>query len=129
MYLFSDEHLDKSEEKMINEDDEKMSVTDKNEERWDIYDKDKNGWIDEADDIFKHLKVWTLDDNGEKQLINLKEAGIGAIYLGNAQTQFTLDNHDANKKNGVIQKTGVYLKENGVAGTIQHVDLAVELGA
>lgn len=88
------------------------------------YDKDGNGWIDEADDIFSKLKIWTKDENGKDKLISLKDAGVGAMYLGNADTQFHLKN-DANQTNGIIQKTGIFLKETGEVGTMQHVDLVV----
>lgn len=88
------------------------------------YDKDGNGWIDEADDIFKDLKVWTKDEDGNDKLLSLKDAGVGAIYLGNADTQFSLKN-TANQTDAVIQKTGIYLKESGEVGTVQHVDLAL----
>ena len=46
------------------------------------YDKDRNGWIDEADDIFDDLRIWTKDEQGNDKLLTLKEAGVGAIYLG-----------------------------------------------
>lgn len=89
------------------------------------YDEDGNGWIDENDSIFKHLKVWTKDENGNDQLIDLKSADVGAIYLGNARTEFQLKD-DANRTNGAIRKTGIYLKEStGQAGTLNHVDLAL----
>lgn len=88
------------------------------------YDKDANGWIDEADDIFKDLKVWTKDANGNDHLVNLKDVGIGAIYLGHTDTQFSLNNSE-NQTNGMIRKTGLYLHESGEAGTIQHLDLTV----
>lgn len=89
------------------------------------YDQDGNGWIDEADSIFHKLVIWTKDENGEDKLIGLGKAGIGAIYLGSASTDFTLKNAETNETNGQIRRTGVYLKENGEAGTIQHVDLAL----
>lgn len=88
------------------------------------YDEDGNGWIDEADSIFKELKVWTKDEEGNDRLISLKEAGVGAIYLGSANTQFSLKD-EGNNTQAVIQKTGVYLKESGEVGTVQHVDLAL----
>ncbi len=88
------------------------------------YDEDGNGWIDENDQIFKKLKVWTKDAKGKDKLVNLKDADVGAIYLGNANTQFHL-NDTSNKTNGVIQKTGVFLRESGSVGTVQHLDLAV----
>lgn len=90
-----------------------------------MYDKDQNGWIDESDEIFQKLKVWIKDENGEDVLLDLKEADIGAIYLGNADTQYSYKDESLNT-NAVLRKTGVYLKEStGKVGTVSHVDLAV----
>lgn len=89
------------------------------------YDEDGNGWIDEADSIYKDLRVWTKDENGNDILMDLKSADVGALYLGNASTEFSLNDMETNKTNGVIRSTGVYLKESGGVGTMQHVDLAV----
>lgn len=88
------------------------------------HDEDGNGWIDEADSIFQKLKIWTMDENGKSTLIDLKEAGVGAIYLGYENTEFSLKNA-LNETNAVIQKTGLFLYENGDAGTVQQMDLAV----
>lgn len=89
------------------------------------YDEDGNGWIDENDSIYSRLKVWTKDENGNDRLIDLKDADVGAIYLRNADTQFSLKN-DENKLNAEIKKTGIYLKEStGAVGTLNHVDLMV----
>ena len=89
------------------------------------YDEDGNGWIDEHDSIFSQLKIWTKDEEGNDHLIDLKKADVGAIYLGNADTQFSLKN-DANELNAEIKKTGIYLKEStGSVGTLNHVDLVV----
>lgn len=89
------------------------------------YDEDGNGWIDEADSVFSKLKVWTKDEDGKDHLIDLKKADVGAIYLGNADTQFSLKNEE-HKLNAEIKKTGIYLKEStGAAGTLNHVDLAL----
>lgn len=88
------------------------------------YDKDKNGWIDETDEVFSKLKVWTKDKDGNDKLLSLTEAGVGAIYLGNVSTEFSLTDED-NNKNAQIRRTGIYLKENGNVGTVQHVDLAL----
>lgn len=90
-----------------------------------VYDEDGNGWIDEADSIFQKLKIWTKDSNGNDKLIRLKDAGVGAMYLGSTDTQFHLKNATTNKTNGIIQKSGVFLKENGEVGTMQHVDLVI----
>ncbi len=88
------------------------------------YDEDGNGWIDENDSVFSNLKVWTKDINGNDRLLALGEAGVGAIYLGYSDTQFTLDGENY-EPNAFIRSTGIYLKESGEAGTIQHVDLVV----
>ena len=89
-----------------------------------VHDEDGNGWIDEADSIFQKLKIWNMDENGISTLLDLKEAGIGAIYLGYENTEFSLKNV-ANETNAVIQKTGLFLYENGISGTVQQLDLAV----
>ncbi len=89
------------------------------------YDEDGNGWIDENDAIFSQLKIWTKDEDGKDKLISLKDADVGAIYLGNADTQFSLKDDD-HKLNGEIKKTGIYLHESsGEVGTVNHVDLTV----
>ncbi|WP_052063498.1 hypothetical protein [Nitrincola sp. A-D6] len=90
------------------------------------YDADGNGWIDESDSIFEHLQLWLKPGEGSsQQLISLKDAGIGAIYLGNADTPFTLNSSLGEERLGVIRSSGVYLSEQGKAGLIQHVDLSV----
>lgn len=89
------------------------------------YDGDGNGWIDENDNIFSKLKVWMKDEDGNDVLLDLKEADIGAIYLGNADTEYSFKDESLNT-NAVLRKTGVYLKEStGKVGTVSHVDLAV----
>lgn len=88
------------------------------------YDDDKNGWIDENDDVFSKLKIWTKDEDGNDYLIDLRKADVGAIYLGNADTQYSLKNEGV--LNAEIKKTGIYLKESsGMAGTLSHVDLVL----
>ena len=89
------------------------------------YDSDGNGWIDENDEIFEKLKIWCKDDDGNDILMNLKEADIGAIYLGEQQTEFTMGGADG-VRDGVIRSTGLFLRESGTVGTIQHVDLAIK---
>ncbi len=89
-----------------------------------IFDMDNNGWIDENDEIFNHLRIWHKDESGNDELVALGVAGIGAIYLGSRETRFSLNDVIRNKTNGMIQKTGIYLKEDGTAGTIQHVDFS-----
>ncbi|RPH53022.1 MAG: hypothetical protein EHM85_00635 [Desulfobacteraceae bacterium] len=88
------------------------------------FDDDNNKWIDESDSIFNKLRIWTKDENGNDNLFALGQVGIGAIYLGNIETDFTIKNQ-VNESLGQIQKTGIFIKENGIAGTIQQIDLIV----
>jgi len=87
-------------------------------------DEDNNGWIDENDAVYHKLSLWVKDEEGRDLLLALSEAGIGAIFLKNVATVFGLKD-DANRLNGQIEQMGIFLKENGEAGTIQHIDLAV----
>ena len=59
------------------------------------------------------------------RLVTLKESEVGAIYLGYADTEFTCNNMDTNGVNGIVRGTGVFLKESGGVGTVQHIDLAL----
>ncbi|MCR5389003.1 MAG: hypothetical protein K6E56_07145 [Lachnospiraceae bacterium] len=89
------------------------------------YDEDGNGWIDENDDVFNKLKVWTKDENGNDKLIDLKKADVGAIYLGHEETQFSLKD-EYNRLNAEVKKSGIFLREStGAVGTVNHVDLVV----
>jgi hypothetical protein len=90
-----------------------------------VYDGDGNGWIDEADEVYSKLKVWVKNDDGTDRLLSLKEANVGAIYLGSASTEYSLTDRTTEEAKAQIRKTGVYLKETGQAGTIQHVDFAI----
>ena len=88
------------------------------------YDQDKNGWIDENDAVYQQLKVWTKDDSGNDTLTTLAQKNVGAIYLGNVSTPFDIKNGQ-NQLDGQVKSSGVYLKEDGGAGTVQQIDLAV----
>lgn len=87
------------------------------------HDGDGNGWIDENDGIFDKLRVWVNNEDGSSNLFALGELGIGAIYLGNVNTDYCLG--DLTSPDGMVRKTGVFLYEDGRAGTIQHIDMAV----
>lgn len=90
-----------------------------------VYDEDGNGWIDENDEIFSKLRIWSKDKDGNDVLKTLKEADVGAIYLGSTTSQFSITDQKDNTVQGAVRATGVYLKEStGTAGTVQQVDLA-----
>lgn len=88
------------------------------------YDSDQNGWIDEADPVFRQLKVWTQDGKGGGQLASLADKGVGAISLAAVATPFDVKN-TANQTLGSVRSTGVVLNENGTTGTAQQIDLTV----
>lgn len=87
-------------------------------------DADHNGWIDENDPIYSQLRVWTKDAKGNDALAGLKEKGIGAVSLSRIATEFSLKNPQ-NDLQGQIRSSGVYLNEDGSAGSVQQIDLAV----
>ncbi len=87
------------------------------------YDSDNNGWIDENDEIFYKLKVWLKNEDGTDNLLSLGEADVGAIYLGSADTEHTLQNTDF-MISAVMRSTGVFLKESGGVGTVHQLDMA-----
>lgn len=88
------------------------------------YDEDKNGWIDENDSIYDNLRLWSRNPDGSSNLMAIGQAGIGAIYLGSADTEFAM-NDSENNTNGKLARTGFYLNENGTAGLVHELDLAV----
>ena len=93
-----------------------------------FFDLDADGEEEEismldADEIFDRLKVWIMDKNGTQKLLGLKEAGVGALYLGSSAADFSLkDAH--NTTQAMIRSTGMFLYEDGRTGTLQQVDLA-----
>jgi hypothetical protein len=90
------------------------------------FDSDHNGWIDENDEVFSKLKVWAKNDDGTDELIDLKKADVGAIYLGSIANGFHANN-SMNQTNAVYRTSGVFLHEEcGKAGMISQVDLAIE---
>lgn len=88
------------------------------------YDLDNNGYIDENDEIFKKLKVWIKDEEGNDVLLNLKEANVGAICLKNIDAAFSMTDEN-NALNGLMRRTGFYIKETGECASISQIDLSM----
>jgi hypothetical protein len=86
------------------------------------YDTDGNDWIDENDAVYENLRIWVKDNAGNDQLLTLRQKGIGALFLGNAATPFSLKN-DENELAGQVRSSGIFLQENGAVGTLQQIDL------
>jgi len=89
-----------------------------------LLDSDNNGWIDENDAAYAQLSVWTRDEMGADTLRSLQEANVGAISLARVATPFDIRD-GGNQTLGQIRSSGVFLKEDGQAGTMQQVDLTV----
>ena len=87
------------------------------------YDADGNNWIDENDDVFSKLRIWSKDEEGNDVLYTLADLDVGALYLGDLETQFSVE--DENGQQGQVRATSFYLKEKGGADVIQHIDLTV----
>lgn len=87
-------------------------------------DDDQNGWIDENDSAFNKLQLWSPDASGQGKLKSLADFGVGAIALSHIGTPFDLKNSQ-NALLGQIRSSGIFLHENGSAGTIQQIDLTV----
>ncbi len=81
-------------------------------------DGDGNGWIDEGDAAYARLRLWSPAGGA---LTSLQAAGVGAIFTGAAATPFDLK--DGGAVVGSVAETGLFLREDGTAGTVQHVDL------
>jgi len=88
------------------------------------FDSDGNHWLDEADAVFDTLRIWQHDDVGNDTMSTLREKGVGALYLGSTETPFALTDTE-NRLLAQIRASGVYLKEDGRAGSLQQIDLAV----
>lgn len=88
------------------------------------YDEDGNDWIDGSDAVYGKLLVWSKDAAGQDTLSTLAQRNIGALYLGNVATPFDLKNA-SNDLQGQVRSSGIYLREDGGAGTVQQIDLMV----
>ena len=86
------------------------------------YDEDKNGWIDANDPIFNKLQIWQKTET-TNNLLALGEVGIGAIFLGDVATPFSLKG-SSNTLQGVMRQSSFFLFEDGKAGMISQIDMA-----
>ncbi|MEY2633253.1 MAG: hypothetical protein RIR00_1907, partial [Pseudomonadota bacterium] len=89
-------------------------------------DEDKNGWIDEGDSAYSRLGVWSgqgvAGEAGE--VTSLAKSGVGAVAVSHLATPFSLRDGQ-NQTLGEIRASGLYLLENGGAGSTQQIDLSI----
>lgn len=88
------------------------------------YDEDHNQWIDENDKVYSQLRLFNKDAQGNDVLTTLKQANVGAVYLGNVATPFDIKDGQQSL-NGQVRSSGIYLSDSGTAGSVQQIDLAV----
>ena len=88
------------------------------------YDENGDRWIDESEAIYRSLFVWTRDGGGHDSLQGLNEAGVGALYVSSADSPFALKDTQ-NQLRGQIVRTGVFLREDGGAGTLQQLNVVI----
>ena len=87
-------------------------------------DRDANQWIDEQDPVFDMLSIWRPDGQGGESLQSLREAGVGAIAVVHAGTDFALQRPDGAVL-GTVKASGIFLTEAGAVRSLQEVDLAL----
>jgi len=88
-------------------------------------DEDKNNWIDEKDSAYSQLNVWRRDGAGNETLTPLSQLHVGALFVGAISSPFDLRDQANNNIQGQIVRTGIYLNESGIAGSLQQLNLAV----
>ncbi|GGX48750.1 hypothetical protein [Undibacterium squillarum] len=88
------------------------------------YDSDANHWIDENDPVFSKLGIVVPGGAEGNQFVSLKDAGVGALFLGNAATAWDMRTPDG-KQAAKLGASGFWLSENGTARALQHIDVKV----
>lgn len=89
------------------------------------YDEDENSWIDENDEVFKDLLIWTKDEQDEDKLIGLGQSGIGALYLSDISSELTY-NTSVNNSIAQLKSSSIYIKKDGTAGLLSSLDFIVK---
>ena len=85
------------------------------------YDEDNNGFIDKQDSVFSALLAYKPADNSSQTLSSL---GISALSLNHISTPYTLRDNNYDML-GQVRASGFYVKQDGGAGSLQQIDLAV----
>ena len=80
--------------------------------------------IDEQDEVYDQLKLWTWNESGEQELLSLTQADVGAIYLGAVEAEFSHMN-DHNQLLAQQRSQSIYLKNSGEVGSARQVDVVL----
>ena len=86
-------------------------------------DGDRSGFIDAGDAAWSRLRLWQARADGSRQLVGLAERGMGAISLARVGSAFQLG-HGAGLL-GAVRESGFWVGEDGKAGLVQRIDVAV----
>ena len=116
--------LDKNENEKIDNGSELFGPTTNNGfTELSLYDADKNYWIDEKDEIFNKLKIFSIDENGNQSLVSLIDKNVGAIYLGDVQSGFKYQSA-INQTDALQKSNGIFVKEDGSGlGIVNSIDI------
>jgi hypothetical protein len=87
------------------------------------FDSDANQWIDENDPIFDKLLIFSPDGQGGGSLQSLRQAGVGAISIVHAGTDFQMESQGGVIL-GRVKASGIFLTEAGEVRSLQEIDLA-----
>ena len=87
------------------------------------FDSDANQWIDENDPIFDKLLIFSPDGQGGGSLQSLRQAGVGAISIVHAGTDFQMESQGGEIL-GRVKASGIFLTEAGEVRSLQEIDLA-----
>ena len=87
-------------------------------------DDDGNGWIDESDAAYDQLQIWRKQADGKDQLRSLAASGVGAIALSRIATPYDIKDSN-NALRASVAASSIWLGDDGAAGTVQKIDLAV----
>jgi len=86
------------------------------------FDDDKNGWLDDADKIFKQLKLWTITEGENGKLSSLKELGIGALSLTKTSMSF-IQKTDSETSTAQFKNASLGITSNYEAISMFQIDL------
>lgn len=90
-----------------------------------VFDEDGNNWIDENDPVFDQLQLWMGGGSDGGKLVNLRQAGVGALSLASTDAHFNLKNRDG-RITGQVHRTGLFLTEDGEVRPLAEIDLALQ---
>ncbi len=88
------------------------------------YDEDHNMWLDENDSMFDQFVLWNPSADEGTRLTRLKDADVGAVYLGEVSSLFGLTSEDQQMA-GQITDTSLALTESGGVMPVYEMDYIV----